>query len=606
MKRVTEKQLKDFCAEHSKSKSTKNPPRNKNLFSSNSVIPVAFEIDKIKDALAVLDPDDSRGNAKNINFKNPTGTWLSIVWACASLKNDRVKELLRDWSKQSNKYDEVEFETAYTSYNPNRVDKSTGEIRPIGIGTLYKLAKSKGMYVNNREEDVNQTDVANGRYMADMFRGSLCSVRDTPKWIEWHDGKGWTEPDSLAPMRAAKDVLDNMREDAAAAVREGKDKAKAMVSEVSRTGKENNMQAMIKMSRSEAGMSVGLGELDTDSLLLGVENGVIDLRQMSLRPPDRDTLVVKRADVFYDPEADAPRFRRFLEEIVPDADLRLFLIRLLGYLLTGSIEEHRWFFFVGDGRNGKSLLMRVMEKIMGDYAKKVDTEMLMKSNVRAPGSASPDVLQLQGKRFVYGNETREGQRLDDAKIKDITGGDTLTGRALHSNYYASFDPTHKLVITGNHYPSVQDNSHGFWERVVVFPFDVTFSKEQIDKGLEAKLLTEKSGILNILLKGAQQWLTDGLEVPEKLITATNKYRSDQDLIKQFLDEVCTLGVYESVNKKILYSRYQSWASENGLMPINSRRFSGKLSKLEFNVMDDQRTWQGLSIKTYDSADLQTN
>lgn len=282
------------------------------------------------------------------------------------------------------------------------------------------------------------------------------------------------------------------------------------------------------------------------------------------------------------------------------------LVRLLGYLLTGSIKEHRWFFFVGEGRNGKSLLMRVMEKIMGDYAKKVDTEMLMKSNARSPGSASPDVLQLQGKRFIYGNETREGQRLDDAKIKDMTGGDTLTGRALHSNHYVQFDPTHKLVITGNHYPSIQDDSYGFWERVVVFPFNVTFSKEQIDKDLEEKLLAEKAGILNILLEGADDWRNNGLQVPEKLISATNKYRSDQDVIKQFLDEECTVGVEHSVSKKTLYLHYSHWAKENGSIPLSSRRFSGKLTKNQFKVMDDQRTWQGLTVKIFDSADLQTN
>ena len=606
MNYVTHKQLEDFCTKHSKLKPTINLPRKENPFSSNSLVPVAFEIDKIKDALAVLDPDDSRGNAKNIDFNNPNGTWLSIVWACASLNDSRVKELLRDWSKQSNKYDEVEFEKAYTSYNPHYVDKNTGDIRPIGIGTLYKLAKPKDTIVENNQQSINQSDVANGRHMAEMFRGLLCSVRDTPMWIFWEHGKGWAEGDSTFPMKAAKVVLDDMRQRAAKAVKEGQNKATKMVSEVARTGKANNMQAMIKMCESELEMNVGLDELDKDPLLLGVNNGVFDLKTMSLLPPDPKILVVKRANVHYDPKADAPRFRRFLEEVSPEKDLRLFLVRLLGYLLTGSIKEHRWFFFVGEGRNGKSLLMRVMEKIMGDYAKKVDTEMLMKSNARSPGSASPDVLQLQGKRFIYGNETREGQRLDDAKIKDMTGGDTLTGRALHSNHYVQFDPTHKLVITGNHYPSIHDDSYGFWERVVVFPFNVTFSKEQIDKDLEEKLLAEKAGILNILLEGADDWHNNGLQVPEKLISATNKYRSDQDVIKQFLDEECTVGVEHSVSKKTLYLHYSHWAKENGSIPLSSRRFSGKLTKNQFKVMDDQRTWQGLTVKIFDSADLQTN
>ena len=140
----------------------------------------------------------------------------------------------------------------------------------------------------------------------------------------------------------------------------------------------------------------------------------------------------------------------------------------------------------------------------------------------------------------------------------------------------------------------------------MFPFNVTFSKEQIDKDLEEKLLGEKAGILNILLEGADDWHNNGLQVPEKLITATNKYRSDQDVIKQFLDEECTVGIEHSVSKKTLYLHYSHWAKENGSIPLSSRRFSGKLTKNQFKVMDDQRTWQGLTVKIFDSADLQTN
>lgn len=100
-------------------------------------------LDKVKTALDVLDPDDFRGNAKQIDFDDPKNTWLTIVWAVASLKSDKAKELLREWSRQSEKYNEEEFEAAYTSYDPLYCDKATSEIRPIKIWTLYKLAKSK-------------------------------------------------------------------------------------------------------------------------------------------------------------------------------------------------------------------------------------------------------------------------------------------------------------------------------------------------------------------------------------------------------------------------------------------------------------------------------
>ena len=559
-------------------------------------------IEKVRAALGQLDPNSPRGNGKD----QGTGIWLIVVWAVASLAWDSTKEILREWSQCSPKYDPEVFEKTYNSYDPTHS-------MPIRIGTLYKLAK-KGNSVFKTDQNqlpqpnlgsINLSDVANGRQMASKFRETLMSVRDTPQWIRWDEGVGWKEAESEIPMQAAKAVLDDMRQCAAQAVLEGKE-ASAMIREITRTSKAPSMSAMIKLCESESGMTAGLAELDNDPLLLGVKNGVVDLKTMKLIAPDPSVLVVKRANVIFDPRADAPRFRTFLEEIIPDAELRAFLVRVLAYLLTGAIKEHYWFFFVGGGRNGKSILMRVIEKLLGEYAKKISTDMLMKSGPKQQGSPSPEVLQLQGKRFVYANETTEGQRMDDAKIKDMTGGDTLTGRALHSNYFVSFDPTHKLVIAGNNYPIVQDDSHGFWARVVVFPFDVTFTEDQIDKDLESKLLDEMSGILNVLLEGMKDYLANGLQVPDALTRATQKYRTDQDTIQQFLDEVCETSIGYTVKKKYCYLAYQEWARANGLLPLSSRRFSAKLTKHGFNVMSDQRTWLGLrlappdDVKTADS------
>jgi putative DNA primase/helicase len=186
--------------------------------------------------------------------------------------------------------------------------------------------------------------------------------------------------------------------------------------------------------------------------------------------------------------------------------------------------------------------------------------------------------------------------MDDARIKDMTGGDTLTGRALHSNHFVSFDPTHKLVIAGNNYPIVQDDSHGFWARVVVFPFDVTFTEDQIDKNLEGKLLKELPGILNVVLSGMKGYLANGLQVPDRLTKATQAYRSDQDTIQQFINEECEICIGFTILKKHCYAAYQHWARENGMLPMSSRRFSIRLKKHGISTMSDQRTLSGLKFR----------
>jgi putative DNA primase/helicase len=477
----------------------------------------------------------------------------------------------------------------WKSYNPELEN-------PIGVGSLYKLERDLNPTTHTDGVDINLSDVANGQRFANMFRGCLLSVRDTPRWIVWKEGVGWTEADSTVPMKAAKAVLADMRDKAAQAVREGKETAKKKLTEVTRTSKANNMAAMIKLSESEEGMSVGLNELDNDEFLLGVNNGVLDLEAGKLIEPDPNVLVVKRAYVDFHPDADCPRFKLFLREIIPIEELRSFLVRVLAYLLTGSVREQLWLFLVGDGNNGKSVLLRVLEAALGDYAKKINNDMIMKGGTRQQGAAAPDLLLLQGLRFIYGNETKEGHRLDDARVKELTGGDTITGRALNSNHYVSFNPTHKMVIAGNNYPIVSDDSHGFWRRVVVFPFDVTFSEDEIDKDLEKKLLTERAGILNLLLEGMADWLSNGLQVPKALTNATNKYRSDSDTINQFITEECSKRPDNTVSKKECYAAYREWAIANGLLPLSSRRFSTRLTKHGLTVMTDQRTWQGLSLR----------
>jgi len=585
---VTQVQLEQLVAELQPAPETKP-----NL----SLVPETFE-EKFSKPLPSPDEEQKLKNAlKNINPDVPRGDgsydlndyWQMIIWAIKSTGLPNAEEIAKEWSQQSSRYKKGEWEKAWNSYNPEHN-------KPIRVGSLYKLERDLNPTRHTADGDINLSDVANGQRFADKFRGTLLSVRDTPRCVVYKDGVGWTEADSTVPMKAAKAVLADMRNKAAEAVKEGKDSAKAKLREVTRTSKVNNMAAMIKLSESEEGMSVGLNELDNDEFLLGVNNGVVDLETGKLIEPDPNVLVVKRANVDFDPDADCPRFKLFLKEIIPNEELRSFLVCVLAYLMTGSVREQLWFFLVGEGNNGKSVLLRVLEAVLGDYAKKINNETIMKGGTRQQGAASPDLLLLQGLRFIYGSETREGQRLDDARVKDLTGGDTITGRALNSNHYVSFNPTHKLVIYGNNYPIVSDDSHGFWRRVIVFPFDVTFSDDEIDKDLEKKLLTERAGILNLLLEGMADWLANGLQVPKALTNATNKYRSDSDTINQFISEECSRKPDDTVSKKNCYRAYREWATENGLLPLSSRRFSTRLTKHGLTVMSDQRTWQGLSLR----------
>lgn len=136
-------------------------------------------------------------------------------------------------------------------------------------------------------------------------------------------------------------------------------------------------------------------------------------------------------------------------------------------------------FIHGLGANGQSVFIELMAWMLGDYAHKISTEMLM-HHQRNPQGPSPDIVSLRGRRFVYANETEEDGRLAEARIKDLTGGDTLTGRVPHGKADITFRPTHKLFIVGNHKPEITDNSFGMWRRVALAPFEQTIPEASRD------------------------------------------------------------------------------------------------------------------------------
>jgi len=545
------------------------------------LFPREVELQRFTDALKHFDPDDDRGGGQ---FKDGAN-YLAVVFAGSSLGED-AKEITREWCMQSklNKYTENDFNSDW--------DSGGNHSNPVTIASMYYYIKQK----NLDAFEIGLSDVANGVRFAAKFEGSLVWVRDTNDWIMWKDSVGYVKATSDVPMKAAKAVLTDMRDETAKAVKEGKD-AKRMLAEVSRTSKANNLESMIKMAKTEDGMSVSFDRLDSDHYLLGVQNGVLDLKKKELIELTPDCYVVKRAGVAFEPEADAPRFKQFLEEILPDPELREFLMRLLGYLMTGSVREHKWFFFYGEGRNGKGVVARILMKLLGEYAQKIETHILMQGAPKAQNAASPEILSLQGKRFLSGNETREGQAWDDARIKDMTGGDPQSGRFNHQNNYVQFDPTYKIVVAGNNFPMARDSSKGFWDRIVVFPFNKNLTPEEIDGDLEENHLNyELSGIFNLLLDGLEDYLKNGLKVPKTLLDATNKYKDESDLIKQFVRDCCIKDPESKVKVKEVYPEYREWAAENGLAPLAQPRFSRALVKQHgITKGRDQRSFIGIKV-----------
>jgi putative DNA primase/helicase len=545
----------------------------------------------------------------------PYDEWRDMIWAGLASGVPDAEDILREWSQRSawwNKADDKgltgkqHFAQIAASFDPSRANAK-------GVGSLFRHAKQHGWtppsavaeipegnalaqaWIVNARAD--RGDVQNAELFARRNIGRLLFIAETKQWLEFDPENGWLKAKEGEADRAAKAVLTELARYAAAQWREKPDdsKAKKLLAYVEKSHELPRLRAMIELAKSEPCMTARLSDFDADPWLLGVANGVLNLKPGDLMPMSPDVLVSKRANVAFDPRADCPQWKKFVREVQTDPEARSFLQRLCGYFLSGVATEHIFPFISGEGGNGKGVFVETVAHVLGDYAVKIETAMLMEHK-RSPQAASPDLMKLRGARLGYCSETSEGQRLDSARVKELTGGDTLTARPLYG-HPVTFEPSHKLLMMGNYRPEVNDNSAGMWRRVVLIPFAVDIQKAAQDVRLPEKLKAEGPGILNWMLAGLNDWRKDGLQIPERIRRETDAYRDENDLLGEWVRERCELAAGHRAHKGDLYFDYQSWCGRNGLHPMTQPRFTRRLRKqyhLEF--ASDERTIKGIRLK----------
>lgn len=259
----------------------------------------------------------------------------------------------------------------------------------------------------------------------------------------------------------------------------------------------------------------------------------------------RSDFISKLAPVTYDPEAECPRFEAFMETVMPEDDLRSFIQRYLGYSLSALTVEQVLVFFYGGGRNGKSTLVDLIARILGDYSASLPFETLAGDDRRKGGDATPDLVRIPGARLVRAAEPEQSMEFREAMVKSLTAGEPILVRPLHGGFNEVY-PKFKLIISGNHKPQIKGTDDGIWRRFLLVPWEVQIPKEQVDPVLPDKLWAERSGILNWLIAGLLSYLETGLDVPEKIRAATQEYREESDPIGAFIRDALEIGTdYES-------------------------------------------------------------
>lgn len=344
-------------------------------------------------------------------------------------------------------------------------------------------------------------------------------------------------------------------------------------------------------------------QFDTEDII-NVKNGIFDLKTRKLEHHDPKYLCLGQIDTLYDPEAQAPVFKKFINEICCNDPERVqVLIEIIGYALTRSIKAEKCFFFCGNGANGKSTLINVLHHLVGRHnISEVSLAMF---------SENFGLESMVGKYInIVGENEIKGKMLTE-KLKAIISGDPITIPRKYKNDLP-VNLKCKLIHVVNNLPQVDDTSNGYWRKVMLFPFQATFQGSKMDKYLPGKLKKECSGILNIALTGLRR-LEENHYVfshSDAISKASDQYQLSQKSGVQFITENYDISPTNRILKTKLFNDFLEWAKENGKQSMSSQKFWGMLEKnwaendisYEYRKINGTRYLLGFSEKIEDTKE----
>lgn len=439
-------------------------------------------------------------------------------------------------------------------------------------------------------------DIRNARHFSAMYRGKLLYIHGLKKWLRWIDDR-WVLCDQGQEIDAAKQAAQAMIIDASFSLAVDQDRGKGRVKEAVAAHLIARLKATLELARSEPGMSTVPADLDAKPTLLGVGNGLVDLKSGALISNRPEMLITRHCGADYDIAATCPRWVQFMAEVFAGDQATIDAVqRLLGYTLTGLNTEEIIVFCIGYGANGKSIFGNIVNRITGGYSK-VAPHSLLAARRGDDHSARGDIAMLEGKRLVSVNELPGGMQLDEQAVKALAGREPISARKLYGEFF-TFDPRFTVWVRTNHRPIIKGDDDGIWRRIVVLPFRQKFEGAQRDAHLEAKLWAERNGILRWMIDGACQYLAaSNLALSPAILAEQRQYRRDSDLLGEFLADCTVIDPTGRVLDKSLFDKWCAWCGGNGHRSSSKATFTQRLAERSFSMCksNGHRFYSGLRL-----------
>ena len=375
------------------------------------------------------------------------------------------------------------------------------------------------------------------------------------KWLIW-DGSHWAEDATLRAFDLSRGICCAASAEALRTI----DDARTATRTATKVASAQVIAAVLKIAQADRSIARAADGWDADPWLLNTPAGMADLRKGALSPHDRGARCTKITVVgpASDRHADCPLWTRFLREITGgDAELQAYLQRAVGYCLTGSAREHALFFAHGPGGNGKGVFLNTIGAVLGDYTVVASMDSFTATHAdRHP----TDMAMLRGARLVTAQETEEGRRWAEARVKALTGGDPITARFMRQDFF-TYRPQFKLFVAGNHKPSLRNIDDAIRRRLHLIPF--TFKPARPDRDLPDKLKPEWPAILTWAIQGCLEWQRVGLTPPPAVVEATAEYFAEEDAVGRWLEERCRRNAKATATTHDLFADWREWCAQTG-------------------------------------------
>ncbi len=414
------------------------------------------------------------------------------------------------------------------------------------------------------------TDLGNSKLLVAEHASSLRYVPDAGKWVTW-DGTRWTwHPDDGPAIESAKDVISRIPTDNEQLAKHRKNSMSA-----------RRIADAVRLARTTPAMRIPASQFDRHPWQLNTPGGVVNLRTGEIATATPALFHSKQTVCAPDAAMPTPLWDKFLQvTFQSNAPLERYVKRLAGLTFIGEVLEHILPFAHGPGGNGKGVFAEVLSAIAGDYATSAPQGFL----VAGRDKHETELANLQGRRMVVASEVNENTRFDEAKVKLLTGGDTITARFMRQDFF-DFTPSHTFWLLGNSQPKVETGGESFWRRLRLIPFTHTVPEDDRIENLQQRLVDEEGpGILAWIIQGAVDYAADGLRTPNEVLAATDTYRAEEDHLGRFVEERCRVGGGDIARVEMAEVRrvYDVWCKEQHEDAVSSQAF-GRQMKQRFDV-----------------------